>query len=168
MSFLLAKYSDEYPAGWYLVTHSLIEYLLKWCMLNFMLLMVFYFSSTFWYRKIYSWILIKCSCTWCPKKLYLILKFYFEAATLLMSEILVVLLLWSCTMHLTLYLFAFVAWWIIYAGTKLFSKVGFSQNWNSEEFCHKIFTNMLLSWMFWHSFGLAFCALCHTTCLSVS
>ena len=49
---------------------------------------VFYFSSIFWYSKIYTWILIKCSCSGCPKKLYQVLKLYFEVAKLLMSEIL--------------------------------------------------------------------------------
>ena len=43
VNFLRAKYSDEYLAGWHLVTHSLTEYILKWCMLNFMLLPIFYF-----------------------------------------------------------------------------------------------------------------------------
>ena len=28
--------------------------------------------------------------------------------------------------------------------------------------------NILLSRMFWHSFGLAFCILCHATCFTVS
>ena len=40
----------------------------------------------------------------------------------------------------------------------VFPKTGILNN-----FCQKIFTNMLLSWMFWHIFGLAFCVLCHTT-----
>ena len=39
---------------------------------------VFYFFSTFWYSKINTWILIKCSCTGCPKKWYLILKLFFK------------------------------------------------------------------------------------------
>ena len=50
---------------------------------------VFYFSSAFQYSKIYTCILIKCSCTGCPKTLNLISKFYFEAAKPLKSENLV-------------------------------------------------------------------------------
>ena len=40
----------------------------------------------------------------------------------------------------------------------VFLKTGILNN-----FCHNIFTNILLSWMFWHSFGMTFCVLCHIT-----
>ena len=49
-----------------------------------------------------------------------------------------------------------------------FPKLVFLKTGILKKFCHKIFTNVLLSWMFWHSFGLAFCVLCHTTCFTVS
>ena len=37
-----------------------------------------------------------------------------------------------------------------------FPKLVFLKTGILKTFCHKIFTNMLLSWMFWHSFRLAF------------
>ena len=43
-----------------------------------------------------------------------------------------------------------------------FPKLVFLKTRILQNFCRKIFTNMLLSRMFWHSFGLAFCILCHT------
>ena len=49
-----AKYSDEYPTGWYLVTHSLIEYILKRCMLNFMLLLFFFLTFPVLFDKVKS------------------------------------------------------------------------------------------------------------------
>ena len=37
-----------------------------------------------------------------------------------------------------------------------FTKLVFLKTGILKNFFHKIFTNMPLSWMFWHSFGLAF------------
>ena len=89
------------------------------------------------------------------QKLYLILELYFETAKLLMSEILV----------FPASLYGYNSFDTLYAATKLFSKVGFPQNWNSIV---RYSPNMLLSWMFWNYVGLDFCALCHITFLTVS
>ena len=104
------------------------------------------------------------------KKLsYLILKLYFEVAKLLMSEI----FSFSCLSRAVQFIRHFICLLsrpdekfmqvISYFPKLVFLKTGILKN-----FCHKIFTNMLLSWTFWHSFGLVFRALCHTTCLAVS
>ena len=44
-----------------------------------------------------------------------------------------------------------------------FPKLDFLKTGILNNFCHKVLTYMLISWMFWHSFGLAFWVLCHTT-----
>ena len=86
---------------------------------------------------------MKCSCTGCPKKSNLISKLYFEAAKLLKSEIL------AFSASLELYN-SFDTLFVCFHGLmnnlcrKLFSRVSFSQNWNSKEFFQRRTSNKLM------------------------